>query len=143
MDSPAHLLPPKQAAIQKPQLLLAKKAAPQERCVAHQTFQLLASKWVLVILLALMQGTRRTGELRKLVVGIAPQVLTECLRELEAHGIIARQVFPEVPPRVEYSLTAFGETLCPLVVEMCDWALRWDTQLCGAAGLPAAGRVSE
>ena len=124
------LLPPsKDQAIARLQLALSQKESPTAPCVVHQTFQLLASKWVLVILLALMQRAHRPTELQRAMPGISSKVLAQCLRELETYGLIERAVFAQVPPRVEYSLTAFGETLCPLVVEMCDWATTWQARL--------------
>src|SRR5262249_37448406 len=71
-------------------------------------------KWKPVILCWLKQGTHRFAALRRRIPGISERMLTQHLRELERDGIVHREVYPEVPPRVEYSLTAFGDTLRPL-----------------------------
>ncbi|WP_028777256.1 winged helix-turn-helix transcriptional regulator [Shimazuella kribbensis] len=92
------------------------------RYPVEYTLQLIGGKWKLLILFILMEeGTKRFGELRKLVNGITQGVLTTQLRELEKDGLIHREVFPTVPPKVEYSLTSFGQTLYPLLKGMCNW----------------------
>ncbi|MBJ6134410.1 winged helix-turn-helix transcriptional regulator [Ochrobactrum sp. Q0168] len=70
---------------------------------------------------AISDGTKRFGELRRLIGGITQRSLTLQLRELEESGVISREVFAEVPPRVEYTLTAFGETLTPVLLAMKEW----------------------
>ena len=72
---------------------------------------LLADKWTIPVIHALARGTKRTGELRTLLTGVSQKMLTQTLRALEAHGLVSREVFAVVPPRVEYRLTAFGESL--------------------------------
>ena len=69
----------------------------------------------------LMDGTLRFSELRKFLPQATPKMLTQQLRELEADGIIHREVYPVVPPKTEYSLTDFGRTLSPVLNAMCEW----------------------
>lgn len=66
-------------------------------------------------------GTMRYGELKKALVGITPKMLTNQLRELEEEGLISRKVYPEVPPKVEYSITEYGMTLEPILEAMHEW----------------------
>ena len=105
--------------------MLDVKSNLDETCIVHQALNLLASKWLLLIMLALMQGTKRNSELQRQILGVSPKMLSQSLRELEAHGLIHREVFPEVPPRVEYSLTVLGESLAPLLAELCEWSFLW------------------
>lgn len=93
----------------------------QYSCPVEVTLDLIGGKWKCVILWWLRRGSKRFGELMQLMPGVNQKVLTEQLRELEADGLIERQVFSESPPRVEYSLTAYGETLRPITELMCDW----------------------
>jgi DNA-binding HxlR family transcriptional regulator len=74
-----------------------------------------------LILCWLKEGVHRFGELRRRIAGISERVLTQQLRELERDGIVHREVYPEVPPRVEYSLTDFGETLRPVMGLLHEW----------------------
>ena len=75
----------------------------------------------ILILRDLFTGTKRFGELKKSLNGVSQKVLTANLRSLEEKGIIEREVFPEVPPRVEYRLTDLGKTLDPIIKSMHDW----------------------
>jgi DNA-binding HxlR family transcriptional regulator/CheY-like chemotaxis protein len=93
----------------------------QYGCPVEFTLDKIGGKWKCVILWWLRRGTKRFGELMQLMPGISQKVLTTQLRELEADGLITRQVFQETPPRVEYSLTAYGESLRPITELMCDW----------------------
>jgi DNA-binding HxlR family transcriptional regulator len=97
--------------------------------VVHQALNLLASKWLLLILLALMQRPKRNSELQRQIRGVSPKMLAQSLRQLEANGLVHRQVFAEVPPRVEYSLTTFGESVAPLLAELCEWSVTWETRV--------------
>ena len=78
-------------------------------------------RWTILILRYLFTGTKRFGELKKSLNGVSQKVLTANLRSLEEKGIIEREVFPEVPPRVEYRLTDLGKTLDPIIKSMHDW----------------------
>jgi DNA-binding HxlR family transcriptional regulator len=117
------------AGRQKLQQWLDVKSNLDETCVVHQALNLLASKWLLLILLALMQRPKRNSELQRQILGVSPKMLSQSLRQLETHGLVSRKVFAEVPPRVEYSLTAFGESLAPLLVELCEWSVTWEGRL--------------
>ncbi len=93
------------------------------RCPAETTLGIIGGKWKLLILRELLSGVSRFGELRRRLSGISEKMLAQHLRELESDGIIARKIYPEVPPRVEYSLTASGKTLKPLIDGLHEWGL--------------------
>ena len=93
-------------------------------CPAETTIGIIGGKWKLLILRELLAGASRFGELRRRVSGISEKILTQHLRELERDGIVARKIYPEVPPKVEYSLTASGKTLKPIVDGLHDWGLQ-------------------
>ena len=78
-------------------------------------------RWTILILRDLFTGTKRCGELKKSLNGVSQKVLTANLRSLEEKGIIEREVFPEVPPRVEYRLTDLGKTLDPIIKSVHAW----------------------
>lgn len=90
-------------------------------CPVETTAQLIGSKWRLLILRDLMEGTKRFGELKKSVGSISQKVLTSNLRDMEEKGLVVRRVYPEVPPRVEYGLTDLGKSLAPIVDAMRAW----------------------
>ena len=90
-------------------------------CPVEVTLLLLSNKWTILILRDLFTGTKRFGELKKSLNGVSQKVLTANLRSLEEKGIIEREVFSEVPPRVEYRLTDLGKTLDPIIKSMHDW----------------------
>ncbi len=82
----------------------------------------ISGKWTVLIVHILSGKTMRHSELQRAVGGISQKVLTETLRELERNGIVARRVYPVVPPRVEYSLTPLGRSLTRVLDEVCLWA---------------------
>lgn len=90
-------------------------------CPVATTVDLIGNKWKLLIMRELLKGTQRFNAIHKAVEGISQKVLTENLRKMEKDGIISREIFPEVPPRVEYSLTELGESLRPIISSMSDW----------------------
>lgn len=90
-------------------------------CPMEYTLDLIGGKWKGAILYRLLEGTRRYGELRRLLCRITQRSLTQQLRELEDDGLVRREVFAEVPPRVEYSLTDRGRTLEPVLVALLGW----------------------
>lgn len=94
-------------------------------CPVEYTASLIANKWKIIILRELLTGTKRYNELTRSVVGISAKVLTENLRELEKDGIINRKVYPEVPPKVEYSLTKKGEDLKEVIETMKVFGLKY------------------
>ena len=94
---------------------------PLEDCSVRATLGIIGGKWKPVIIYHLMEGTRRFGELRKLLPDATQKMLTQQLRELEHDGVVTRKVHQVVPPKVEYSLTAYGRTLRPVMRELCKW----------------------
>jgi DNA-binding HxlR family transcriptional regulator len=99
--------------------MLAKNELPE--CPVATLVELIGNKWKLLIIRNLLVSTSRFGELKKGIPGISQKVLTDNLRFLESYGLVVRTVFPEVPPRVEYSLTDLGNTLRPLFKSMEVW----------------------
>lgn len=91
-------------------------------CRARLAFDLLSNTWNAVVLWALRHGPRRPGELRTLIGGISPKILTETLRRLEYNGLVSRHRYAESPPRVEYELTALGGTLLAPIESFGAWA---------------------
>ncbi len=94
---------------------------PLEDCSVRAALEIIGGKWKPVIIYHLMDGTRRFGELRKLLPDATQKMLTQQLRELERDGVVARKVHRVVPPKVEYSLTPYGRTLRPVMRELCKW----------------------
>ncbi|HDR9490107.1 winged helix-turn-helix transcriptional regulator [Burkholderia stabilis] len=90
-------------------------------CSVAATVDVAGGKWKPLVVHYLMSGTKRFGELRRLIGTVTQRSLTLQLRELESDGIVTRTVFAEVPPRVEYSLTEFGRTLAPVLEAMKQW----------------------
>lgn len=90
-------------------------------CPVATTINLLSSKWKILIMRDLLTGKKRYSELKTSVVGVSQKMLTQSLRELTADEIVDRTVYPEVPPRVEYSLTPLGESMRPVIDAMADW----------------------
>lgn len=95
------------------------KALPA--CPVETTLTLISNKWKVLILRDLLPGTKRFGELKKSVGQISQKVLTAQLREMEQDGLLTRTVYPEVPPRVEYTLTELGYSLNPVLDAMRSW----------------------
>lgn len=97
---------------------------PVEACV-----EVIGGKWKGVILFHLLGGTKRFNELMRLMPAVTQRMLTRQLRELEADRVVARTIYPEVPPRVEYSLTEFGRTLEPVLKTLQGWGMEYLEQL--------------
>jgi DNA-binding HxlR family transcriptional regulator len=92
------------------------------KCHVVNAMDPLIGKWKVNALLHLMYGgTKRFNELKRLMPGVTQKMLTSQLRELEENDIIQRIIYPEVPPRVEYSMTTYGKTLIPIIESMHDW----------------------
>ena len=90
-------------------------------CPVEITMRLIGDKWKILIIRDLLTGTKRFGELRKSLNGISQKVLTNNLRDMEKSGLVHREVFAEVPPRVEYSITDTGWSLNPVLDSMVKW----------------------
>ena len=90
-------------------------------CPIERTLSVIGGKWTMLILRDLLDGTRRFGELRRSLDGVSPKTLSQRLRELEAQGVVQRVIYPEVPPRVEYSLTERGKSLRAILDQMRTW----------------------
>lgn len=90
-------------------------------CPVETTLLLIGNKWKVLILRDLLPGTKRFSELRQSIGKISQKVLTSNLRDMEAQGLVARKVYAEVPPRVEYSLTGLGESLRPVLASLDTW----------------------
>jgi DNA-binding HxlR family transcriptional regulator len=97
---------------------------PRVGCIAS-AMQIVGNKWTALILRDLFSGPKRFGELEKSVGDINPRTLSQRLDDLEAHGIITRKSFAEVPPRTEYSLTKKGEDLLPILQQMATWGTKY------------------
>ena len=92
-----------------------------DRCPVEATLELIGGKYKALILWHLSGGKLRFSELHKLIKGATPKMLTQQLRELESQKLIHREVFPIIPPKVEYSLTELGRSLMPILAAMRDW----------------------
>jgi len=90
-------------------------------CPSQSILALIGSKWSMLLLCSLRAGPARTHALKRRLNGVSAKMLTQTLRELERHGIVSREDFGEVPPRVEYSLTPLGRSLAALVVSIEEW----------------------
>jgi len=93
-------------------------------CPSRAVIDMLASKWVLLLIPLLRAGPRRNGDLQRGAEGVSQKMLTQTLRELERHGLITRIDHHEVPPRVEYSLTPLGSSLAKAIAVLDDWVIR-------------------
>ncbi len=100
---------------------MAAAAKTLPACPVETTLTLISDKWKVLILRDLMPGTKRFGELKKSVGNVSQKVLTSQLREMEQSGLLIRTVYPEVPPRVEYTLTDLGRSLKPILDAMQSW----------------------
>ncbi|MDF3285485.1 helix-turn-helix domain-containing protein [Gordonia sp. N1V] len=111
-----------------------------EVCPVEVSIAVLGGAWKMTIVKHLLDGPLRYGELRRAVGPVTPRVLTRQLRELECDGIVRREAYPEVPPRVEYSLTDLGQALEPFVTALNEWGKKYTTEVIEPkqARLPAA-----
>ena len=109
-----------------------------ETCPVCHTAEIISGKWTLLLIRDLADGRSRFCELERSLEGISPRTLSLRLRALESEGIIERRTYPEVPPRVEYRLTAKGEALVPLIEQMRLYGRQW--LLNGSSAAKAAAR---
>jgi DNA-binding HxlR family transcriptional regulator len=100
-------------------------AASNSRCPVCRTADVVCGKWTILVIRDLADGCSRFCELERSLEGISPRTLSLRLRALEEEGIVERKTFPEVPPRVEYTLTEKGQALVPLVDDMRSYGRRW------------------
>lgn len=98
-------------------------------CPVETTLSLIGDKWKVLILRELLGGTKRFGELRRGVGRVSQKVLTSHQRAMEADGLVRREVFAEVPPRVEYSLTSLGRSLAPVIDALKAWGEGFKAQM--------------
>lgn len=115
-------------------------ACPDPDCPVERALGVLDGKWTVLVIRELMSGTRRFTELRRSLAGVSPKTLTDRLRALEQRGLVERRSFAEIPPRVEYSLTADGRTLEPVIAALGAWGSRLGPA--GAQPRPRARRIS-
>ncbi|MDO7905715.1 helix-turn-helix domain-containing protein [Paenibacillus sp. JX-17] len=95
-------------------------------CPVEVTLDVIGGKWKGIILYHLSSGTKRFNEFRRLMPALTQRMLTLQLRELEEDGVVHREVYPVVPPKVEYSLTPFGNTLEPIIMQMHEWGIQFE-----------------
>lgn len=100
-----------------------KKELPD--CPVETTLMLISDRWKVLIIRDLLDGTKRFGQLKRSVGTVSQKVLTAKLRSMEEDGLLSRRVFPEVPPRVEYTLTETGLSLKPILDSMRDWGMEY------------------
>ncbi|MEL6459612.1 MAG: helix-turn-helix domain-containing protein [Cyanobacteria bacterium J06641_2] len=93
-------------------------------CEVETTLQIIGGRWKVLIIRELLLGVKRFGELQRALPGITQKMLTQQLREMEQDGIVNREVYPEIPPKVEYSLTSLGESLQPILNAMHEWGAK-------------------
>ncbi|KYG93148.1 helix-turn-helix domain-containing protein [Paenibacillus jamilae] len=103
-------------------------AGNDQACPVEFTLDVIGGKWKGIILYHLMYGTKRFSDFRRICPGITQRMLTLQLRELEEDGVVHREVYQQVPPKVEYSLTEFGKTLIPIINLMKDWGEEYKTK---------------
>lgn len=122
-----------------PEMILLERNGMYGRyeCPVEATLDVIGGKWKPLILFYLLGGTKRFGELRRLMPGVTQRMLTRHLRELETAGVVHREVYREVPPKVEYSLTELGRSLEPVLLMMLEWGqeyMRRTGQECSEVG---------
>ena len=93
-------------------------------CHAEAVVEVIGGRWKIVIIWNLFQRTMRFSELVRAIPEVTEKMLIQQLREMERDGVVARQVYPQVPPKVEYSLTPLGESLKPVLDAMCEWGYK-------------------
>ncbi len=115
-------------------------ASSNDSCPVCRTADIVCGKWTLLVIRDLAEGRSRFCELERSLQGISPRTLSLRLRALEEEGIVERQTFPEVPPRVEYALTDKGRALVPLIEDMRAYGLQWLFEGCDE---PAAENATD
>ena len=95
----------------------------------ERALKVISGRWKAVILYYLLDSPKRLSELKRLVPEISQKVLIQQLREMEEHGLVHREIFRQVPPRVDYSATPLGQSLEPVLLALCDWGQRHAAEL--------------
>jgi DNA-binding HxlR family transcriptional regulator len=98
---------------------------------AERALKVIAGRWKAVILYHLFGGPKRLSELKRLAPNVSQKVLIQQLREMEEHGLVHREIFRQVPPRVEYTATPLGLSLEPVIMSLCEWGRRHARELEG------------
>ncbi|MDR1026555.1 MAG: helix-turn-helix transcriptional regulator [Lactobacillus sp.] len=101
----------------------------ERREIGDIILELVGNRWRLIIIQNLMDGTKRFGELKKQVGDITQKVLASNLKALEEQGLLIREVYAQIPPRVEYTLTSVGESLKPLIESAIEWGMEYRAKL--------------
>lgn len=107
---------------------MAKKAG-RSGCAVETTMSVIGGRWKSVVLFRLLDGKKRFSELRRMMPNVSQRMLTVQLRELEEADLLKRTVHAEVPPRVDYELTALGKSLEPTLHAMCEWGKKLEKRL--------------
>jgi DNA-binding HxlR family transcriptional regulator len=107
-------------------------------CYIEVTLEVIGGKWKTLILWHLIDGKKRFSELRRLIPACTQRMLTHQLRELERDGIISREIYKQIPPKVEYSLTSSGQSLVPILQLACEWGINRANVLNGSGRLDHA-----
>ncbi|MBK4731852.1 helix-turn-helix transcriptional regulator [Oxynema sp. CENA135] len=106
----------------------AKQTEDRLSCAVESTIEAIGGRWKVLILRELFEGVKRFGQLHRALRGITQKMLTQQLREMESDGLIHREVYLQVPPKVEYSLTPLGESLKPVLDAMDAWGKHYLAQ---------------
>jgi DNA-binding HxlR family transcriptional regulator len=104
--------------------LLAEKNRFNTACAVPKVLEQIGGKWAILIIYALSQGTKRYSELQRQIEGVSPKMLIQNLRSLETCGLVKRDVYPIVPPQVDYSLTPLGDTLIEPLAMLYEWSIK-------------------
>ncbi len=94
-------------------------------CTLDLTLSLIGGKWKTMMIYMLKDGALRSSDLQRRMPGISNKMFTQTARDLEKDGIVKREVFPVVPPRVEYGLTELGQSILPVIFQLCEWGTRF------------------
>jgi DNA-binding HxlR family transcriptional regulator len=109
----------------------AQTCAPDFSCTLDATLRIISGKWKMLVLFVLRDGAKRYGELKRSIPGVSDKVLIQQLKELEAHRVLARTEYKEVPPRVDYALTPLGRSLAAAIVPLCTWGTENVAEMAG------------
>jgi len=101
----------------------------EEDCFNRHILDIVVNKWTSLIFYSLSPGPQRYNQLKKLIEGISQTMLTGTLRKLERNGLVHREIYPVIPPKVEYSLTPLGETLIPIFEQIYKWTGQYMTEI--------------